>query len=147
EDSKTLAGTLFKNAAPTILRPVADLWANENFMGAPVYQENFPGGTPKPDSTLGRRSTPEAYKAFAGWLNRVSGGSQYRSGVTDAADCGYQPCPGWLCDGAGCCRGGLQCGDKKYSARRTAVGAAGYMVIRGSRCRRAALPDVSPAAG
>ncbi|EHT6567117.1 hypothetical protein KXL21_003872 [Salmonella enterica] len=83
EDSKTLAGTLFKNAAPTILRPVADLWANENFMGAPVYQENFPGGTPKPDSTLGRRSTPEAYKAFAGWLNRVSGGSQYRSGVTD----------------------------------------------------------------
>ncbi|EOF6019036.1 LPD38 domain-containing protein [Salmonella enterica] len=83
EDSKTLAGTLFKNAAPTILRPVADLWANENFMGAPVYQENFPGGTPKPDSTLGRRSTPEAYKAFAGWLNRISGGSQYRSGVTD----------------------------------------------------------------
>ncbi|EOG3074337.1 LPD38 domain-containing protein [Salmonella enterica] len=83
EDSKTLAGTLFKNAAPTILRPVADLWANENFMGAPVYQENFPGGTPKPDSILGRRSTPEAYKAFAGWLNRVSGGSQYRSGVTD----------------------------------------------------------------
>ncbi|HIB1583224.1 TPA: LPD38 domain-containing protein, partial [Salmonella enterica subsp. enterica serovar Muenchen] len=33
EDSKTLTGTLFKNAAPTILRPVADLWANENFMG------------------------------------------------------------------------------------------------------------------
>ncbi|EJG5924636.1 hypothetical protein NAE50_003055 [Salmonella enterica] len=83
EDSKTLAGTLFKNAAPTILRPVADLWANENFMGTQIYQENFPGGTPKPDSTLGRRSTPEAYKAFAGWLNRASGGSQYRSGALD----------------------------------------------------------------
>ncbi|EEI4448043.1 hypothetical protein G0S15_001415 [Salmonella enterica] len=83
EDSKTLTGTLFKNAAPTILRPVADLWANENFMGTPIYQENFPGGTPKPESTLGRRSSPEAYKAFANWLNSVSGGSQYRSGALD----------------------------------------------------------------
>lgn len=83
EDSKTLTGTLFKNAAPTILRPVADLWANENFMGTQIYQDNFPGGTPKPESTLGRRSTPEAYKAFAGWLNSVSGGSQYRSGALD----------------------------------------------------------------
>lgn len=83
EDSKTLTGTLFKNAAPTILRSVADLWANENFMGTQIYQENFPGGTPKPESTLGRRSTPEAYKAFAGWLNSVSGGSQYRSGALD----------------------------------------------------------------
>lgn len=83
EDSKTLTGTLFKNAAPTIFRPVADLWVNENFMGTQIYQENFPGGTPKPESTLGRRSTPEAYKAFADWLNRVSGGSQYRSGGLD----------------------------------------------------------------
>ncbi|EOG7187550.1 LPD38 domain-containing protein [Salmonella enterica] len=83
EDSKTLMGTLFKNAAPTILRPVADLWANENFMGTQIYQENFPGGTPKPESTLGRRSTPEAYKAFANWLNTSTGGSQYRSGELD----------------------------------------------------------------
>ncbi|HIB1580678.1 TPA: LPD38 domain-containing protein, partial [Salmonella enterica subsp. enterica serovar Muenchen] len=28
-------------------------------------------------------STPEAYKAFAGWLNRTTGGSQYRSGALD----------------------------------------------------------------
>ncbi|MDJ6367155.1 LPD5 domain-containing protein [Salmonella enterica] len=83
EDSKTLAGTLFKNAAPTIFRPVADLWVNENFMGTQIYQENFPGGTPKPESTLGRRSTPEAYKAFANWLNTATGGSQYRSGAVD----------------------------------------------------------------
>ncbi|MDJ3787827.1 LPD5 domain-containing protein [Salmonella enterica] len=83
EDSKTLTGTLFKNAAPTIFRPVADLWVNENFMGTQIYQENFPGGTPKPESTLGRRSTPEAYKAFANWLNTATGGSQYRSGAVD----------------------------------------------------------------
>lgn len=83
EDSKTLTGTLLKNAAPTIFRPFADLWANENFMGTQIYQENFPGGTPKPESTLGRRSTPEAYKAFANWLNSATGGSQYRSGAVD----------------------------------------------------------------
>ncbi|EIF0347724.1 hypothetical protein LD415_001091 [Salmonella enterica] len=83
EDSKTLTGTLLKNATPTIFRPAMDQAMNENFMGTQIYRENFPGGTPKPESTLGRRSTPEAYKVFADWLNRTSGGSQYRSGAVD----------------------------------------------------------------
>ncbi|EIG3993408.1 hypothetical protein EZR23_004181, partial [Escherichia coli] len=68
ETSETLSGALLKNAAPTILRPFANLAMNENFMGAQIYQENIPFGTPKPDSQLGIRSTPEAYKAFASWL-------------------------------------------------------------------------------
>ncbi|EFF6401743.1 hypothetical protein B1O88_005121, partial [Escherichia coli] len=72
ETSETLSGALLKNAAPTILRPFANLAMNENFMGAQIYQENMPFGTPKPDSQLGRRSTPEAYKAFASWLNAFS---------------------------------------------------------------------------
>ncbi|HBQ4736176.1 TPA: hypothetical protein L7308_002983 [Escherichia coli] len=83
ETSETLSGALLKNAAPTILRPFANLAMNENFMGSQIYQENMPFGTPKPDSQLGRRSTPEAYKAFASWLNAFSGGSQYRSGAVD----------------------------------------------------------------
>ncbi|EGN4719788.1 hypothetical protein ISD01_001840 [Escherichia coli] len=83
ETSETLSGALLKNAAPTILRPFANLAMNENFMGALIYQENMPFGTPKPDSQLGRRSTPEAYKAFASWLNAFSGGSQYRPGAVD----------------------------------------------------------------
>ncbi|ENB6014983.1 hypothetical protein ABHJ95_004646 [Escherichia coli] len=83
ETSETLSGALLKNAAPTILRPFANLAMNENFMGAQIYQENIPFGTPKPDSQLGRRSTPEAYKAFASWLNAFSGGSQYRPGAVD----------------------------------------------------------------
>ncbi|EIX4511177.1 hypothetical protein MKI77_005218, partial [Escherichia coli] len=83
ETSETLSGALLKNAAPTILRPFANLAMNENFMGAQIYQENMPFGTPKPDSQLGRRSTPEAYKAFASWLNGFSGGSQYRPGAVD----------------------------------------------------------------
>ncbi|ENC4793721.1 hypothetical protein ABKM69_004400 [Escherichia coli] len=83
ETSETVSGALLKNAAPTILRPFANLAMNENFMGAQIYQENMPFGTPKPDSQLGRRSTPEAYKAFASWLNAFSGGSQYRPGAVD----------------------------------------------------------------
>ncbi|EIU0233828.1 hypothetical protein L3Z27_005133 [Escherichia coli] len=83
ETSETLSGALLKNAAPTILRPFANLAMNENFMGAQIYQDNMPFGTPKPDSQLGRRSTPEAYKAFASWLNAFSGGSQYRPGAVD----------------------------------------------------------------
>lgn len=83
ETSETLSGALLKNAAPTILRPFANLAMNENFMGAQIYQENMPLGTPKPDSQLGRRSTPEAYKAFVSWLNEFSGGSQYRPGAVD----------------------------------------------------------------
>uniref|UniRef100_UPI0030F37BA3 LPD38 domain-containing protein n=1 Tax=Escherichia coli TaxID=562 RepID=UPI0030F37BA3 len=85
ESSQTLSGALLKNAAPTILRPFANLAMNENFMGAQIYQENPPFGTPKPDSALGRRSTPEAYKSFASWLNAFSGGSQYRSGAVDVS--------------------------------------------------------------
>ncbi|EEU9639582.1 hypothetical protein EZF20_004621, partial [Escherichia coli] len=54
ETSETLSGALLKNAAPTILRPFANLAMNENFMGAQIYQENMPFGTPKPDSQLGR---------------------------------------------------------------------------------------------
>lgn len=53
ETSETLSGALLKNAAPTILRPFANLAMNENFMGAQIYQENMPFGTPKPDSQLG----------------------------------------------------------------------------------------------
>ncbi|EMG9443117.1 hypothetical protein V5268_004363 [Escherichia coli] len=83
ETSETLSGAFLKNAAPTILRPFANLAMNENFMGAQIYQENMPFGTPKPDSQSGRRSTPEAYKAFASWLNEFSGGSQYRPGAVD----------------------------------------------------------------
>ncbi|EPM3857119.1 LPD38 domain-containing protein [Escherichia coli] len=83
ETSETLSGALLKNAAPTILRPFANIAMNENFMGSQIYQENMPFGTPKPDSQMGRRSTPEAYKSFASWLNAFSGGSQYRSGAVD----------------------------------------------------------------
>ncbi len=83
EQSEELYGVLAKNIMPTILRPVASISLNENFMGGPIFKENFPFGTQKPDSALYFRSTPEAFKALAEGLNDATGGSEFRSGAVD----------------------------------------------------------------
>lgn len=83
QESQSLTGTVVRNITPTIGKPLVDIGFNENFMGTSIYNENFPFGTPKPESQLGRRSTPEGYKAIAEFLNDVSGGSQWRSGYID----------------------------------------------------------------
>ena len=83
QDSNTVAGAMLKNAAPTVMKPVVELAMNENFMGSTIFTENLPFGTPSPDSSLGRQSTPEIYKKIATWLNETSGGSEFRSGDVD----------------------------------------------------------------
>ncbi|WP_417518847.1 LPD38 domain-containing protein [Marinobacter sp.] len=83
EDSDELHGLIGKNIAPTVLKPIVSIGMNENFMGGPLYKENFPFGTPKPDSALSFRSTPQFYKELAKGLNSATGGSDYRSGAVD----------------------------------------------------------------
>ncbi|MDP4546475.1 LPD38 domain-containing protein [Marinobacter sp. MDS2] len=83
EDSDELHGLIGKNVAPTILKPLVTIPLNENFAGGPLYKEDFPFGTPKPDSTLSFRNTPQLYKTLAETLNRATGGSDYRSGAVD----------------------------------------------------------------
>jgi len=85
EKSNEAYGTVIKNIMPTILRPVASISLNENFMGGPIFKENYPFGTPKPDSALSFRSTPEAFKVIAETMNRFSGGSDFRSGAVDVS--------------------------------------------------------------
>ena len=68
---------------PTIAKPIVDLSRNEDYFGGQIYNENFPMGTPKPESSLGRRSTPEAFKAITTFLNEVSGGNVAQSGSID----------------------------------------------------------------
>ena len=80
DDAATMA---LKNVTPTLLKPIVDLTANENFMGSAIRNENSPFGVPKPDSSLARRSTPEGYKQIAEFLNEISGGSYYQSGYID----------------------------------------------------------------
>ncbi len=83
QDSQSVTGLLLKNAAPTVVKPVVEIALNENFFGSSIYSENFPFGDQKPESALGRRSTPAAYQAVATWMNKVTGGSQQRSGAVD----------------------------------------------------------------
>lgn len=83
QDSNTVMGGVLKNATPTVFKPITDIALNENFFGSSIYNENFPFGTPKPDSAMARRSTPEGYRKVAEWLNAGTGGSEYRSGAID----------------------------------------------------------------
>jgi hypothetical protein len=71
--------------SPTIAKPFVSLAINEDFFGSQIFNENFPFGTPKPDSSMGRKNTPQAYKAISKFLNEVSGGDESERGGVDFA--------------------------------------------------------------
>lgn len=81
--SETLAGGATRTLAPTVLKPLADLAANENFFGSKIFAENMDFDTAKPNSHLSMRSTNDAWKWISEALNDNTGGSAYRSGVID----------------------------------------------------------------
>ena len=83
QDSNDVEKALIKSAAPTVLSPIAQLAVNENFYGAPIYREGFPGSTPRPDSSQSMKTTKEHYKAISTWLNEATGGTGFRSGWLD----------------------------------------------------------------
>lgn len=101
QDSDDVGVMALKNIMPTLGKPLVDIVANENFMGSSIYNENMPFGTPKPDSSLARRSTPEAYKVVAEFLNEVSGGSKWRSGAIDINPDVMRYVVGYFTGGAG----------------------------------------------
>ncbi len=76
--------TLLKSAAPTIPRMGAELLANQNFAGAPIYKTNR-NGTPKPDSQMSFRSTPSWAVAVAKLMNKASGGNESEPGKVDVS--------------------------------------------------------------
>ncbi|MBY6209102.1 MULTISPECIES: LPD38 domain-containing protein [Halomonas] len=83
EGSEESVNAVAKNITPTLFRSITQVAVNEDFAGRPVYKENLPFGTPKPDSTLAFRSNPDAYQGFTRFLNERTGGSDYRSGGID----------------------------------------------------------------
>ncbi|WP_328717559.1 LPD38 domain-containing protein [Halomonas elongata] len=85
EDSDEAHSLFLKNLTPTIFRSITQIGVNENFSGRPIYREDFPFGTPTPDSSRSFRSTPEAYKGFASFLNEFSGGTDNISGEIDVS--------------------------------------------------------------
>jgi hypothetical protein len=81
--SKDVEKSILKTVTPTSVRPMADMAVNENFFGNKIHNENFPLGAPKPDSELGRKNTPKAYENVSKFLNKATGGSEFRSGAID----------------------------------------------------------------
>lgn len=68
-------------AVPTLLKPVPDLWRNENFMSKPIYNEPFDSSQSM--ASASRFNTPEAYKWWAQTLNDISGGEGKIPGKID----------------------------------------------------------------
>jgi hypothetical protein len=83
QDSKEVSKGVIRNITPTLFKPLTDIAANENFFGSTIYNENKGYGVDSPDSSMGRRSTPEAYRSLATWLNEATDGNQYQEGGID----------------------------------------------------------------
>ena len=71
------------SVAPTVFQPSLELLQNENFFGSPIKRENFPTGTPYPESSLARTSTRTPFKDAARWLNELTGGNENEPGKVD----------------------------------------------------------------
>ncbi|MAX33834.1 MAG: hypothetical protein CME72_12305 [Halomonadaceae bacterium] len=83
EGSDEALNAAAKSFTPTVARPFAQLAINENFFGGPIYKEDFAFGGSSPDSSRSFRSTPEAYKTIAEFLNQMTGGNKFETGFID----------------------------------------------------------------
>jgi len=88
--SEGLATQAAKTSIPTAFKPFFEAFAfNETYFGGPVKAEQYPFGTPKPNSSMSFRS-PEEIKRFFSWVNEATGGSEDVPGVIDV-----NPDGGW----------------------------------------------------
>jgi len=83
-NSEDTSKFLMKFVTPTIGQVPLALAINENYFGQTIYNENFPFDTsPKPESELGRKGGNRWTKELTRLLNKISGGSEFRSGSID----------------------------------------------------------------
>ncbi len=101
EDSDSAVNATAKTLTPTIGKPWMQLALNEKFYGGPIYRENFPAGTPRPDSALGMDSTAEHWKVIAEFMNDATGGSDFRPGWIDVHPESLEHFQQFLTGGAG----------------------------------------------
>jgi len=81
QNSDRFSVSIAKNISPTITDPIIDIMANENWTGNPIYKVPFPGSYSEPPAYRSWSSTTAPSKFIAEWLNRLTGGSKYESGV------------------------------------------------------------------
>jgi len=83
-NSSDLPSFVTKLLTPTIGQIPVSLAMNENYFGQTIYNENFPFDTsPKPESELGRKSGYRWTQQAVKFLNKMTGGSEFRSGAID----------------------------------------------------------------
>lgn len=82
--SEDFAKWFTKFAAPTALQIPLSIGFNEDYFGRTIYNENFPTDpSPKPDSELGRKGASLQGNLIVKGLNKITGGSEFRSGLID----------------------------------------------------------------
>ena len=67
--------TLATAMIPTVGKPVAEIWANQNFMDMPIRNEDRPYEAPKPAHMMDPKRTQEHWTALSEGLNSLLGGS------------------------------------------------------------------------
>ena len=75
---------LAKFVTPTVGQIPLSLAINENYFGQTIYNENFPFDTsPKPEAELGRKGANRWTQEFVKFMNKATGGSEFRPGAID----------------------------------------------------------------
>jgi hypothetical protein len=75
----------FKTAIPTVFIPPFEMITNRDFRGLPIMPDQFPYGPKAPDSQTYHRWTGKWAKETAEFLNKVTGGNEYNSGLVDVS--------------------------------------------------------------
>lgn len=88
--SEEMTSQVVKTAAPAILKPFVEMALNENFTGSPIYKEQNPFGLKIPDAYNSQKRTWEWAKGLSEYLNDLTGGNQFKSGVVDIAPESFQ---------------------------------------------------------
>jgi len=85
KDATELAKRGFNDLVPDIFELPATVATNMNHFGAPIYIEDNPLLPPAPDSSKAKRSTERGYRVITESMNKMTGGSLYRTGGVDVS--------------------------------------------------------------
>jgi len=91
---------LLTSMVPTMVRPLAEITANRDFAGRPIYKEQI-GRLKVPESQTAFESTPEAYRKVAEFLNTTTGGDEFEGGAFDVSPDTMRYLAGYYASGTG----------------------------------------------
>ncbi len=74
--------SLVRAASPTVLDPLVELATNRDWKGDPIAPDAYPGEN-KPDSQRFWPSATGVSRAVTDWLNRATGGDEFKGGAID----------------------------------------------------------------